>query len=69
MDEEGAPNDALDCMGSTLDDEAVDNGDMYTLSFSNSIRKRRFTKLKRDWARVPMTSAYKSVTCWLSEIS
>lgn len=39
-----------------------DSGEMFSLRRLNSNRKRRLTKLKRDWASMPITSAYKSVT-------
>ena len=44
-----------------------DNGEMFSLSRLNSNKKRRLTKLNRDWANTPITSAYRSVTYWLSE--
>ena len=53
-------------MGNTLE---VDRGEMFNLSCLNSIRKRRLTRLNLDCATVPITSAYKSVTYWLSEDS
>ena len=49
----------------------VDDGDCEEGTFirSNSTRKRRLTREKRDCARVPITSAYRSVTYWLSALS
>ena len=42
-------------------------GEIFNFSCLNSIRKRRLTRPNLDWAMVPTTSAYKSVTNWLSE--
>jgi hypothetical protein len=47
----------------------IGKGEMLSLSCLNSMRKRRLTKLNLDWAMVPITSACRSVTYWLSEKS
>ena len=41
-------------------------GDMLSLRRVNSLWKRRLTRANRDWAMMPSTSAYSSVTNWLS---